>query len=61
MAKFSYRLQRGEADLLAGLLCDMLWNDPDERTSIDVVLRYEWFDASRNRLVKTYGVAEYTD
>lgn len=50
MTKFSYRLQRGEVDLLAGLLCDMLWNDPDERISIDVVLQHEWFAASRKRL-----------
>ncbi|KAI0448365.1 kinase-like domain-containing protein [Xylaria acuta] len=49
MTKFSYRLQPEEVDLLASLLRDMLRNDPDERISIDEVLRHEWFEASRKR------------
>ncbi|KAI0465869.1 kinase-like domain-containing protein [Xylaria cf. heliscus] len=50
MTKFSYRLQPAEVDLLASLLRGMLKNDPDERISIDEVLRHEWFEASRKRL-----------
>ncbi|KAJ8126645.1 hypothetical protein O1611_g6992 [Lasiodiplodia mahajangana] len=49
MIKLSYRFQPEEVDLLAGLLRDMLWNDPSERISIDEVLQHEWFDASRER------------
>lgn len=53
MTKFSYRLQPDEIKLLAGLLRDMLKNDPDERIAIGEVVQHAWFDGSRTRLGKT--------
>lgn len=53
MTKVSYRLQPKEADLLADLLRGMLMSNPDERISIDEVLRHDWFKEAKKRREKS--------